>query len=249
MYTTNNMEIDLSGAFILANTRHHPVESVPGMDLSHTDQVQRRRVRGERRMQGNTVEVNTIGDADGALSEDFSGIGEGDHRVHILIKAMAEKLVDLQLHALFGREVPELLIIWIGRNLGYRANAGLTQSPEKAYQPGIGILEAAGIDELDAFAEAIVIDAIVAQPLAQTCPDARSIVLNHLSIDETAAMPRWRKVIVTQAHIVTILTKSFHLIVNLFRDSTMLRKAMIDKKQYFHSAKIAKKFGIMKNKS
>jgi hypothetical protein len=147
------------------------------------------------------------------------------------------------------REPHKLLIVRVGRNLSYRTNAGLTQFLEKPYQPGIGILEAAGIDELDALAETIVIDAIVAQPLAQTCPDACPIVLNHLSVDKTAAMPRWRKVIVTKAHIVTILTKSFHLIVNLFRDSTMLRKAMIDKKQYFHSAKIAKKFGIMKNKS
>ena len=103
---------------------------------------------------------------------------------------MAEKLVHLQLHALLAREVPELLVVRIGRNLGDRTNAGLTQFLEKPYQPGIGILETAGIDELDAFAEAIVIDAVIAKPLAQTCPDARSIVLNHLSIDKTAAMSR-----------------------------------------------------------
>lgn len=63
----------------------------------------------------------------------------------------------------------------------------------------------------------------------------RAIVLDDVIVDIPAAMAFWGEVIVTETDVVTVLTQPFHLIVNLLGDATMLRKTMIDKKQYFHN--------------
>lgn len=63
----------------------------------------------------------------------------------------------------------------------------------------------------------------------------RTIVFDYLTINKPTAMSFWREVIVAETDVVTVLTQPFHLIVNLLGDATMLRKTMIDKKQYFHN--------------
>jgi len=59
-----------------------------------------------------------------------------------------------------------------------------------------------------------------------------------------------RKSIVTQMNFVAILTKSLHLIVDLFADATNFRKTMIDKEKYLHycyfDAKIEKNLDLHK---
>ena len=98
---------------------------------------------------------------------------------------------------------------------------------EECDQPGIGILETAGIDELDAFADTVVVDTVIVQPLTNRRPATFSIVADYLIVNVTAAMSVLCKAIVAQSDIVTALTQPFHLIVYFFRNTTMFGKAMI----------------------
>jgi hypothetical protein len=106
--------------------------------------------------------------------------------------------------------------------------------PEEANQPGTGILKAAGIDKLYAFAKAIVKDAAIAHTLAQgshhTCTIIRNLLLIYIPAPVTISILS----VVTQANIMSILTQALDLIVYLLRDTTMLGKTMIYKKQYIH---------------
>ena len=66
-------------------------------------------------------------------------------------------------------------------------------------------------------------------------PGYNSHKRNYDTINKTAAMTFWGEVIIAQTDVISVLLQSFHLIVNLLGDATMLRKAMIDKEQYLHT--------------
>jgi hypothetical protein len=80
----------------------------------------------------------------------------------------------------------------------------------------------------------VVIDTIITDSLTDCGNHTTSIILDDLTIDISAPMSFWREIIIAQMHIMPILTKSFHLIVNLLRDAAMLRESMIYKKEYSH---------------
>ena len=141
---------------------------------------------------------------------------------------MAEKLVHLQLHALLAREVPELLVVRIGRNLGDRTNAGLTQSPEKPYQPGIGILEAAGIDELYPIQQAIIKQAVKFRALTEACHYSCAIVCQEVIVNITASMTIFCKAIRAEMNLMSILTKALYLAEDFLRYTARITEAVID---------------------
>ena len=89
------------------------------------------------------------------------------------------------------------------------------QLVKKANQPRIGVLKAWCIDKLNTILFAIVVDASIVCALEEACQLSFSIILNDLIIYVSTTMSTTIKAVVTKMYFVTILTKSFHLIVYL----------------------------------
>jgi predicted short-subunit dehydrogenase-like oxidoreductase (DUF2520 family) len=98
----------------------------------------------------------------------------------------------------------------------------LPQFFEKTDKPWISILETTSIDKFYLLVDAIVVNALIVQSLSDACPLALTIVHNNLIINISTTMTIISKTIVAQAHIMPILSKSLHLIVNFLGDSTDL---------------------------
>lgn len=185
-------------------------------------------------MQGDTVEVDAIADAYGALTEYLLSIAERNHGVHLPVEATAEQLVDLKAKAHLPFEILELGIVWIGGYLGDSPHTCLAQAAEEADKPRIGILETAGIDKLDAFLQTVVVDTAVVQALTQSRQSTCSIVGYDTAVDKTAAVAVGGEVVIAETHIIAVLAKAFHLIVDFLGNSAMLGKTVIDKEQNSH---------------
>ena len=97
-------------------------------------------------MKGNTIEIHSIADINGALAKYLSCIRERHQGIHILIQTMTEYLIYFQFQPLFFGKSHKFLIIWISRNLCNSVDACLFQFFKKAYQPWICILKTTGID-------------------------------------------------------------------------------------------------------
>ena len=90
----------------------------------------------------------------------------------------------------------KLLIIWVCWYFRYSMNACFFQFLKKANQPGIGILETAGIDKLYVFTNTIIKDAAKVQPLTESRPITHTIVFDDITINKPTAMTILSKVIV-----------------------------------------------------
>jgi hypothetical protein len=218
---------------VLANPPNQTVIAMPQMNLGNTYQMYLA-LMTLWHMDGDAVKVYTIADADGALSENLRGIREGHHGSHLTRKTIAKHLVYLQQIALLPREGCKFLVVGISRNFGYSPYPKTVETPEKPNKERTRILETPGVDKLNAPLFAETINAVIVYPLPDGSHEARTIILDNLSVDKTATVTVLREAIVAEKHLVTILTQPFHLIVNLLADATIVGKAMIDKKQHLH---------------
>lgn len=186
-------------------------------------------------MERNTIEINTITDTNGTLSKDSLCITEGDKGIHLAIETVAEQLVDLQFHAHRPEEVLELFVVGISGNLCDGTDASLPQAAEETDEPGIGILEAAGIDQFDAVELTVVEKPVVLRALSDAGHDARAVVGQHFIVDVSAAMTVGSKVVITEMHLMAALAQAFYLSMYLLRDTTHLTETVIDKEKYFQN--------------
>ena len=219
---------------IFAQSGYQAVIAVPQVNLGHAYQVNTSIARLRKVVQGYAVYINAVAYPDGALSEDGVGIREGDDGIHPARQTPPEQLVYRQPQPRGPREGSELLVIGVCGNLRHGLHTQPAQPSEETDKPGVGILETAGIDKLYAISLTIIIDAPVTSTLAHGGQKARAIVLQHLTVDKTAAMSLCREIIVAQMDFMTILAEAFNLIVYLLADTTHSRKTMIDKEKNFH---------------
>lgn len=251
VYTADNVEVNLSRAgrpsVVLADACYQPVVAVPQVYLGHAYQVNAVILVRLIAVQGNAVEVYAVADADGALAEYLLSVRKSDDGRHLPRQSVAEQLVNLEVHARLEREGSKLLVVRIGRNLRDSLDTQLFQLSEKADQPRVGVLETACVDKLNAVQLAVVVYGPVVGALPQSGQTPLAEVGQHLIVNEPASMSPLVEIVVTEMHLVTVLTQSFHLVVYLLTDATGFRKAMVNKKKYSHKAviwgKSIKKFG------
>ncbi len=164
---------------------------------------------------------------------------------------MTEELINLQTQTLLTGKSIKLLIIGIGGNFCDSFDAQLTEAFEKTDQKGIGVLEAAGIDKLNAVEFAIVIDTILVHPLTEACHETCAIIMNNLIVHISATVTLGIKVIVAEMNFIAVFTQALHLIMDLLTDATDLGETVIDEEQYLHLhnflAKIGKNLELNKN--
>lgn len=212
------------------------------MNLSHTYQMNRL-INWLILVKGNTVKIDTIADTDRTLSENFLCIREGDDGCHLTSQTMAEELINLQTQALLTGKSIKLLIIGIGGNFRDSLDTQLMKTFEETDQEWIGVLEATGIDKLNAVEFAIVIDTVVVYTLAEACHKACAIVLNDLIVYISATVTLGIKVIVAEMDFIAVFAQSFHLVMDLLTDATNLGETVIDEEQYLHLHNFLAKIG------
>ena len=122
----------------------------------------------------------------------------------------------------------EFLIIRIGWYFCHRVDTCFSQFLEEMNQPRICILKTASINKFYAFFFTKIINTTIAHTLTQSSYRTFTIILDNYIVYVSATMPILCETIVAKSYIMSIFTQSFYLIVNLFRDTTMLRKTMID---------------------
>ena len=233
MHTSNHMEEHLtwirSVFIILPKSCHQTVKAMPDMNLGHSNKVYLITLRLIL-VDGNAIEINTIANSNRTLPKDCLCVRKSDDSRHLLRQSVAEQLIDLQTHSYRKWEGGKFLIVRICGNLCHGLDAKFSQFSEEAYQKGICILEASGIDKLDTRLFAIINNRVIIHALAYSCQSARTIILYNCIVNIATTVSVFSKTIITEMHFVATFPESLYLIVYLLTDSANIGKPMINKK-------------------
>lgn len=141
---------------------------------------------------------------------------------------MTEQLVDMQSETLYERETDILGLIGKGGYLDDAADVSTHESAEEMDKEEGGVVETAGVNELNFIFAAVVKDAAIVYPLPEGCHLSAAVISQYLVVDISAAMSGGREIVIAEVDLMTILTKPLDLIVYLLADATCLGKTMMD---------------------